>query len=72
MLEEASRQFYDSKTERLKGFATANEAAVSGITTTGEEAQKLVVNARRKTAERRLDGFCRELRVAFKVKIRKA
>lgn len=76
-LEEVSRQAYDSKTEMLKGFATADAATVSGITTTGEEAHELVVNARRKAAERRLDGFYRVLRVdssdpeAFKVKIRK-
>ena len=76
-LEEVSRQAYDSKTEMLKGFATADEATVSGITTTGEEAQELVVNARRKASERRLDGFYRVVRVdssdpeAFKVKIRK-
>lgn len=76
-LEAVSRQAYDSKTEMLKGFATADEATVSGVTTSGEIGQELVVNARRKAVERRLDGFYRVIRVdssdpeAFKVKIRK-
>ncbi|BBP76492.1 hypothetical protein PHLH7_25960 [Pseudomonas sp. Ost2] len=76
-LEEVSRQAYDSKTEMLKGFAKADTATMSGITTTGEEAQELVVNARRRAVEQRLDGFYRVLRVdssdpeAFKVKIRR-
>lgn len=76
-LEAVSRQAYDAKTEMLKGFSTADEATVSGITTSGEIASELIVNARRKAAERRLDGFYRVVRVdssdpdEFKVKIRR-
>ena len=76
-LEAVSRQAYDTQTEMLKGFATADEATVAGVTTSGDIASELVVNARRRAAERRLDGFYRVLRVdssnpdEFKVKIRK-
>lgn len=76
-LEAVSRQAYDAKTEMLKGFATADEATVSGVTTTGEVANELIVNARRKASEKRLDGFYRVVRVdssdpdEFKVKIRR-
>ncbi|WP_060507202.1 hypothetical protein [Pseudomonas sp. NBRC 111124] len=76
-LEIVSRQVYDARTEMLKGFSTADEATVSGITVSGDIAQELVTNARRKAAEKRLDGFYRIVRVdssnpdEFKVKIRK-
>ena len=76
-LEAVSRQAYDTQTEMLKGFSTADEATVAGITTSGDVAQELVSNARRKASEQRLDGFYRVLRVdssdpeAFKVKVRK-
>lgn len=76
-LESVSRQVYDARTEMLKGFSTADEATVSGITVSGDIAQELVTNARRKAAEKRLDGFYRIVRVdssnpdEFKVKVRK-
>ncbi|WP_409264697.1 hypothetical protein [Pseudomonas sp. KCJK9000] len=76
-LESVSRQVYDTRNEMLKGFATADEATVSGVTVTGDVAQELVTNARRKAVEKRLDGFYRIVRVdssnpdEFKVKIRK-
>lgn len=76
-LEAVSRQAYDAKTEMLKGFSTAEQATVAGITTPGEVASELIVNARRKAAEKRLDGFYRVVRVdssdpdEFKVKIRR-
>lgn len=76
-LENVSRQVYDARNEMLKGFATADEATVSGVTVSGDVAQELVTNARRKAAEKRLDGFYRIVRVdssnpdEFKVKVRK-
>lgn len=76
-LQAVARETHDTQTEMLKGFATAEEATVSGITTPAEVTQELLVNARRKAVERRLDGFYRVIRVdssnpeAFKVKIRR-
>ncbi|MNE51935.1 hypothetical protein D3C80_1465880 [compost metagenome] len=76
-LEQVGRQAYDTQTEMLKGFSVAEEATVAGLTVTGEVAHELTTNARRKAAEKRLDGYYRILRVdssnpdEFKVKVRK-
>ncbi len=76
-LEQISRQTYDTKTEMLRGFSTAEKATVDEVTFSGEVAKELVTNARRKAVEKRLDGFYRIVRVdssnpeEFRVKIRK-
>jgi hypothetical protein len=76
-LEAVSRQTYDARTEMLKGFATADQATVSGVTVSQEVAQELVISARRKATEKRLDGYYRITRVdssnpdEFKVKVRR-
>lgn len=76
-LESVSRQVYDARTEMLRGFASADEATVSGVAVTQDVAHELVTNARRKAAEQRLDGYYRITRVdssnpdVFKVKVRK-
>ncbi|MNZ24532.1 hypothetical protein D3C78_416800 [compost metagenome] len=76
-LEQIGRQTYDARTEMLRGFATADEATVDGVTISGDVAQELITNARRKAAEKRLDGYYRILRVdssnpeEFRVKVRK-
>lgn len=76
-LEQISRRTYDARTEMLKGFSSADEATVSGVTVSQEVAQELVVSARRKASEKRLDGYYRVVRVdssnpdEFKVKVRK-
>ncbi len=76
-LEQISRQTYDTKTEMLRGFSTAEKATVDEVTFSGEVAKELVTNARRKAVEKRLDGFYRIVRVdssnpeEFRVKVRK-
>lgn len=76
-LENISRQTYDTRTEMLRGFSTADEATVDGVTVSGEVAHELVTNARRKAVEKRLDGYYRITRVdssnpdEFRVKVRK-
>lgn len=75
-LENVNRQAYDARTEMLRGFATADTATVSGLTVTSDVAHELVTSARRKAAERRLDGYYRIVRVdssnpdEFRVKVR--
>lgn len=76
-LEQISRETYDTRTEMLRGFATAESATVDDVTISGEVAKEVVTNARRKAVEKRLDGFYRILRVdssnpeEFRVKVRR-
>ncbi|MDC7825294.1 hypothetical protein PQS90_09040 [Pseudomonas sp. BLCC-B13] len=76
-LEAVSRQAYDTRTEMLRGFASADTAEVGGREIPADVASELITNARRKAVENRLDGYYRILRVdssnpdEFKVKVRK-
>ncbi|HEK0816007.1 hypothetical protein [Pseudomonas aeruginosa] len=71
------QQAYDARTEMLKGFATADEATVSGFEVSQDVAKELVTNARRRAVEKRLDGYYRVVRVdssdpdSFRVKVRR-
>lgn len=76
-LQDVARQAYDTKTEMFRGFSSAEEATISGVTVSGDAAQEVITNARRRALEKRLDGYYRILRVdssnpeEFKVKIRR-
>lgn len=76
-LEQVSRQAYDTRTEMLRGFASADTAEVGGRELPADIAGELITNARRKAVENRLDGYYRILRVdssnpdEFRVKVRK-
>lgn len=77
LLDQVKDQAYDTQTEMLKGFATADEATIEGITVTSDVADELLKNARRKALEQRVDGYYRILKVdstnpdAFKVHVRR-
>lgn len=76
-LQTINREVYDSRTEMLRGFSSAEEATIGDIVVPQEVTQELVTNARRKAVEKRLDGYYRITRVdssnpdAFKVKVRR-
>lgn len=77
MLNQVNQQSYDTKTELLRGFSSADNATVEGVEVEPDVAQELITNARRKAVEQRLDGYYRILRVdsshpdEFRVKVRK-
>ena len=62
-LHNISRQAYDAKTDLIKSLSSADTIEIDGIDITGEAARELVINARRKSSEIRLDGNYRILRV---------
>lgn len=76
-LQTVNREAYDTRTEMLRGFSTADEATVGDVVISQDVAQELVTNARRKAVEKRLDGYYRIVRVdssnpdIFKVKVRR-
>lgn len=76
-LAQVGSQAYDTQTEMLRGFASAEQATVGEVTVTADIAGELITNARRKTVEQRLDDYYRILRVdssnpdEFRVKVRK-
>ncbi|WP_296125440.1 hypothetical protein [Pseudomonas sp. Ga0074129] len=76
-LAQVGRQAYDTQTEMLRGFASADQSTVGDITVASDTASELITNARRKTVEQRLDDYYRILRVdssnpdEFRVKVRK-
>lgn len=76
-LQTVNREAYDTRTEMLRGFSTAEEATISEVVIPQDAAQELVTNARRKAVEKRLDGYYRITRVdssnpdVFKVKVRR-
>lgn len=76
-LEQVGRQAYDARTEMFRGFVSADQATVSGVTVSSDAAQEITTNARRKAIEKRLDGYYRIIRVdssnpeEFRVKVRR-
>ncbi|WP_271105831.1 hypothetical protein [Pseudomonas tohonis] len=77
MLNEVSKQAYDTRTEMLRGFASADSATIGEKEISPEIAHELVTNARRKAVEQRLDGYYRIQRVdssnpdEFRVRVRR-
>lgn len=75
-IENAQRHAYDSKTEIFKRAGTAKNIEFDNVSISGEDAQFLTRNAKRKSEDIRMDGSYRLLEVNsslasdFKVKVR--
>ncbi|KMK08164.1 hypothetical protein ABW06_24800 [Pluralibacter gergoviae] len=76
LLDNMDRMAYDAKSEIVKSFTRADKTEIDGITIDAETAKDLTTNARKRSAEMRIDGIYRIEEVnntdpeAFKVKVR--